>query len=334
MLLAGLSPLLEAADPQPGRFEFEQVHMGVPIKLILYAADQPAANQAADAAFERIRQLDLILSDYKPESELSRLSRTSGAGKPTPVSDDLWRVLWPAQQLAQRTQGAFDITVGPYVRLWRRARRSGEFPSPERLAEAGRSVGYRHLKLDEKRRTAELLLPGMRLDLGGIAAGYAADEALKTLEERGVERALIDISGDLLAGEAPPGRAGWQIGIAPVTRADGPPTRRLSLCRAALTTSGDAFQHVVIDGKRYSHIVDPRTGIGLTDQSSVTVIAADCITADSLATAVSVMGPKAGLKLIEETPGAAALIMRNRDGEMELHASQRLHDFEIEPDKE
>jgi thiamine biosynthesis lipoprotein len=174
----------------------------------------------------------------------------------------------------------------------------------------------------------------MRLDLGGIAAGYAADETLKILKEQGVEQALIDISGDLLAGEAPPGRAGWQIGIAPVDRPDGPPTRRLSLRRAALTTSGDAFQHVVIEGKRYSHIVDPRTGIGLTDQSSVTVIAPDCITADSLATAVSVMGPKAGLKLIEEIPGAAALIMRNRDGEMELHASQRLRAFEIEPEKE
>ncbi|HEV7226441.1 MAG TPA: FAD:protein FMN transferase, partial [Pirellulales bacterium] len=327
-------PCLEAAEPQLGRFEFQQIHMGVPVKLVLYSADQPSANQAADAAFERIRQLDLILSDYKPESELSRLSRTSGAGKPTPVSDDLWRVLWPAQQLAERTQGAFDVTVGPYVRLWRRARRSGEFPTSERLAEARRSVGYRHLKLDERRRTAELLAPEMRLDLGGIAAGYAADEALKTLKERGVERALIDISGDLLAGEAPPGRSGWTIGIAPATRADGPPTRHMSLRHAALTTSGDAFQHVVIDGKRYSHIVDPRTGIGLTDQSSVTVIAADCITADSLATAVSVMGPKQGLKLIEETPGAAALVMRNIDGEMEMHASRRLHDFEIESENE
>lgn len=334
LLLAGLAMPLTAAEPQPSRFEFQQVHMGVPVKLILYAPDQPSANLAADAAFERIRRLDLILSDYKSDSELSRLSRTSGAGKSMPVGDDLWRVLWPAQQLAERTAGAFDVTVGPYVRLWRRARRSGEFPSPERLAEARRSVGYRHLKLDEKQRTAELLAPAMRLDLGGIAAGYAADEALKVMKEQGVERVLIDVSGDVLAGEAPPGQPGWNIGIAPVTRADGPPTRRLLLRHAALTTSGDAFQHVAIDGRRYSHIVDPRTGIGLTDQSSVTVIAPDCITADSLATAVSVMGPIRGLKLIEETPGAAALIMRNVDDRIESHESKRLREFEIESEIE
>ncbi len=305
--------------------------MGVEIKLVLYAPDEASANRAAEAAYRRIGQIDQAMSDYKPDSELSRLSRTAGLGAPTPVSDDLWRVLGRAQQLAESTGGAFDVTVGPYVRLWRRARRSGEFPPPERLAEARHAVGYKHLELDEKRRTAELLVPGMRLDLGGIAAGYAADEAMAALAAEGVSIALVDISGDVLAGDAPPGQQGWKIGIAPATAADGPPSRYLSLCRASATTSGDAFQHVMIDDKRYSHIVDPRTGIGLTDQSSVTVIAPDAITADSLATAVSVLGPEQGLMLIEHTPGAAAIIMRNVDDKVETYVSQRFASFEIHP---
>lgn len=325
----GLAPQGLAGEAGLVRSEFQQVHMGVPIKLVLYAPDEPTANEAADAAFARIARLDQVMSDYKPDSELSELSRPAGAGRAVPVSDDLWTVLARSQRLAEATGGAFDITVGPYVRLWRRARRSGEFPSAERLAEARDAVGFRYLRLDEKGRTAELLKPGMRLDLGGIAAGYAADEAMKILKARGVEHALIDISGDILAGEPPPGRDGWRIGFDAQGGAEGPPARYASLRGAALTVSGDAFQHVVIDGRRYSHIVDPRTGLGLTDQSSVTVIAPDCITADSLATAVSVLGPEAGLKLIENTPGAAALVVRNVAGRLETHESKRLHEFEI-----
>lgn len=305
--------------------------MGVPIKLVLYAAEESSANRAAAAAYRRIAQVDQAMSDYKSDSELSRLNRTAGQGGPTAVSDDLWNVLWRARQLAEQTDGAFDVTVGPYVRLWRRARRKGEFPSAERLAEARAAVGSRRLKLDEKRRTAELLVAGMRLDLGGIAAGYAADQALSALAEHGVTIALIDISGDVLVGDPPPGRQGWRIGIAPVTAPDGPPSRYLSLRRASATTSGDAFQHVVIGGKRYSHIVDPRTGVGLTDQSSVTVVAPDAMTADSLATTVSVLGPEAGLKLIEQTPGAAAIIMRNTEQGMQTYISARFSQFEVRP---
>ncbi len=305
--------------------------MGVPIKLVLYAADQSSANRAAEAAYRRIAQIDQAMSDYKSDSELSRLNRTAGQGKPLSVSDDLWTVLLRSQRLAEKTDGAFDVTVGPYVRLWRRARRSGEFPSAGRLAEARAVVGSRRLELHAARQTAELLVPGMRLDLGGIAAGYAADQALGALAGQGVTIALIDISGDVLVGDPPPGRDGWRIGIAPVTAPDGPPSRYVSLRRASLTTSGDAFQHVVIGGQRYSHIVDPRTGVGLTDQSAVTVIAPDAMTADSLATTVSVLGPEAGLKLIEQTPGAAAIIMRNTEQGMQTYVSARFSQFEVRP---
>ncbi|HET6878868.1 MAG TPA: FAD:protein FMN transferase [Pirellulales bacterium] len=311
-----------AAQEKLGRYAYERVLMGSPIKITLYAEAEPAANRAAKAAYERIAELDQILSDYKADSELSKLSATAGSGQDVPLSPDLWAVLERSQRLADETDGAFDVTVGPYVRLWRRARRNKEFPAAERLAEARQAVGYDKLQLDPARHTARLAVPEMRLDLGGIATGYAVDEAMKRLRQQGIERALIDASGDILASGPPPGEHGWKIGVAPLEAAAAP-SRYLLLQNRSVTTSGDAFQHVVFGGKRYSHIVNPATGLGLTDQSAVTVIASDCITADSLATAVSVLGPEKGLKLIEATPDAAALIVRNRDGRLETVVSER-----------
>ncbi len=329
-VVLALSGAAGAAGPEAEleRFQSTQIEMGVPFKIILYAPDKLTAKGALDAAFSRINKLNAVLSDYDSQSELSRLSTGAPTAKPVPLSPDLWTVLTRSQSLARQTGGAFDVTVGPYIRLWRRARRQNQMPSPERMAEAAAAVGHRHLVLDAERHTARLLVPHMRLDLGGIAMGYAVDEALGVLRERGVTRALVDASGDIGVGDPPPGKAGWTIGVVPLS-ADGTPTREIELAGAAITTSGDAFQHVVIDGKRYSHIVDPHTGLGLTDQSGVTVIARDCITADSLATTVSVLGPKAGLKLVESTPDAAAFIVRNDNGRIEIFESQRFRSFEV-----
>jgi thiamine biosynthesis lipoprotein len=193
------------------------------------------------------------------------------------------------------------------VQLWRRARRRHELPDPRRLEAARRAVDYRAIKLDLERKTARLTRPNMRLDLGGIGVGYAVDEALAVLKRHGIRSAMIDASGDIGALDAPPGKSGWRIGIAPHSKSR-EPTRLVSLVNAALAVSGDAQQYIEIDGIRYSHIVDPRTGLGLTDQSTVTVIAKDCTTADSFATAVSVLGAKKGLALVALTAGAEAAI--------------------------
>jgi thiamine biosynthesis lipoprotein len=168
----------------------------------------------------------------------------------------------------------------------------------------------------------ELLRDGMRVDLGGIAMGYAVDEAMKVIRRHGITRYLVDGSGDIGAGDPPPGSPGWVVGV-PGLEADSPPMILVRLANRSLTTSGDAMQFVEIGGQRYSHIVDPRTGIALTDHSCVTVVAADTITADALASAVSVLGPEKGLKLIEDTPGAAAFILRAPGGEVERYESRR-----------
>ena len=261
------------------RFEYTQIKMGAPLKLVFYAPDREAANRAAEAAYGHVDELNRIFSDYDPESELSHLSQAAPTPRPVKLSQPLWQVLERSQQLAAQSEGAFDVTVGPYVRLWRRARRTHELPAADRLEQARLAVGYRHLKLDADAHTALLERPRMVLDLGGIAMGYTVDDVLGVLARHGVRRALVDASGDIGLGDPPPGKAGWTIGIAPLAP-DAPPSRYVELARRAISTSGDAFQHVDIGGKRYSHIVDPRTGLGLTDSSSVTVIADNCFTAD------------------------------------------------------
>ncbi len=314
VVLAGLGALAQAATPSAlalDRFEFSQVHMGVSFKLLLYADNEAAANRAAEAAFALVSRFDGLMSDYQSESELSRLSAASPTAQPVPVSEPLWQVLERSQQLAAASDGAFDITIGPLKQLWRRSRREKQLPSDSLLATAQAAVGYQHLQLDPATRSVRLLRPNMRLDLGGIAMGYTVDRVLERLREQGISQALVDASGDIGVLDPPPGEKGWKIGVAPMV-SGGPPSRMLVLSNAAVTTSGDAFQYVEIAGQRYSHIIDPKTGLGLTDRSAVTVVAPDCITADSVTKAVLVLGPEKGMELIENTPGTAAMIVRAR----------------------
>jgi thiamine biosynthesis lipoprotein len=313
-------------DTKLARFEFRQPHMGVEFKLVFFAIDQATADRAQAAAFKRIAQLNGVLSDYNPESELSKLSRSAPSPAPVKLSDDLWQVLSQAQALAAESDGAFDVTVGPLTALWRRARRTRQLPSPEKLAAARAAVGHEHLLLDPQKQTARLAKPGMRLDLGGIGVGYAVDQALAVLGEHGIDRAMIDASGDIGVSGPPPGAKGWRIGVAPLDP-QAAPSHYLLLANAAVTTSGDAFQFVEIAGKRYSHIVDPKTGLGLTERTSATVVAPTCTAADSLATAVCVLGTPAGLKLIESREGAAAIIVRPVDQSSQVSKSSRLGQY-------
>jgi thiamine biosynthesis lipoprotein len=262
------------------------------------------------------------MSDYDATSELSRLSQASPTAAPVKLSEDLGTVLAASQNLSRRSGGAFDVTVGPLTQLWRRARRQKEFPAEDRLREALAAVGYQQLRLNEEERTAELLKPGMRLDLGGIAKGFAGDEALKVMARFGVTRALVNGGGGLSLGESPPGEKGWKVGVAPL-EAEAEPSRVLLLANSGIATSGDAWQYVEINGVRYSHIVDPRTGLGLTTRSSVTVVARSGALADGLATAASVLGPEKGLKLIDETPGAAALFVWLENDQLKTSESSR-----------
>jgi len=281
------------------RYRYAEITMGVAVRMIVFAPSESAARQGCRAAFDRLAAIEQIASDYRPSSELMQLVGHP-AGTAVPVSAELWTLLDRSQALAARTAGAFDITVGPLVQLWRQARRTGLWPTADALAAALARTGYTQLQLDADARTATLASDGMRLDLGGIAKGYGADQALAVLRAAGLPRALLQAGGDLVVGAPPPGLDGWRLEL-PAPPGESPVV--LALRDAAVASSGDTEQYVEFDGVRYSHIVDPRTGLGLTTRAMAVVVAPDGLTADSLATAACVLGPAAGAALLAETPG-------------------------------
>jgi thiamine biosynthesis lipoprotein len=325
LLLLGLSLALVAlaglAGPELHRYESVQPHMGTLVRVTLYARDEQAAKAAFGAAFERIGNLDRILSDYRPDSELNRITQ-GPAGRAVPVSEDLFVVLAASQELAEATGGAFDITQGPVVRLWREARQTARLPDPAALQEAARRSGFRHLHLDAAHRTVTFDIGGMALDVGAIGKGYAASEAIEVLSGLGVSSALVAISGDLAFSEAPPGQRGWRIAVHSGEPVAGVPAT-LELTNAAVSTSGSVEQHVDIDGRRYSHVIDPASRMGLMNDITVTVIARHGLEADGLDTAVSVLGADRGLALIESRPTAAALIIERTSAGTKVRASSR-----------
>jgi thiamine biosynthesis lipoprotein len=230
-------------------------------------------------------------------------------GEPTRVSPELFYIINESQRVARETGGAFDITVGPYVHAWRIARKTNVLPSAEELARLRQRIGYEKLRLDARSQSVTLLVPNMELDLGGIGKGYAADEALAVMRRKGITRALVAASGDIAIGDAPPGKAGWKVGIQSM---DGDPDelyRTVILHNAGISTSGDTEQNVQIDGVRYSHIIDPTTGLGLTNRIQDTIIGPNATITDGLDTPIGIMGVKRGLALIDSHPELAAIIV-------------------------
>ncbi len=278
-------------DEQARLFQSVEPHMGTLFRIQLYTTDTQTAQNAFHAAFARVAQLDEILSDYNPRSELNRL--------PNPVSADLFTVLQASQRFAEASDGAFDVTVGPLTRLWREARKTHRLPDPDAIALARTHSGFRKLHLDPITRAVTLDDPRMQLDLGGIAKGYAADEALAALSRLGIRSALVAASGDLAFSDAPPGKPGWTIAL---------PSQTVVLKNGAVSTSGDSEQHLNSDGRRYSHIIDPATGIGLTGGIEVSVIGKFGIETDAAATAFSVLGPERGQAFIDRQPGLTAIV--------------------------
>ena len=275
----------------------EHPAMGTMFRIELYATDPTAAEKASQLAFERIDQLEKTCSDYRPDSELTALNRSTEHH----ASADLFAVITRSQQISVISDGAFDITAGHLTNLWRRSKRKLALPTPEQLAKSRSLTDYRLIQLAPATRTVRLARPGMQLDLGGIAKGYAADEALKLLTQHGFPSAIVAASGDLAIGDAPPDQPqGWQIKVRTFEAPEA--TDRLltlQLKNCGISTSGDIHQSVEINGQRYSHIVDPSTGLGLTRRISCSVIAQDATTSDANATAACILDPEKALKTLE-----------------------------------
>lgn len=300
---------------------FSQIVMGVRARITVYSNDADAARDAAKEAFAEMNRYDAMLSDYRRDSELSRVNDSANEPRPLrafserPVSLDFEDVLRKAQHFAAVSDGAFDITCGPIVNLWRAARKTGQLPTEAEIETARLSTGWHRITLARTLPSDPSILRldhGVRLDAGGIGKGVAADRARAVLAAKGFDRCLVALAGDIAVGEPPPGKGGWRIGVwtgDEVSGGDSTDVPTIEVSRCGVSTSGDAEQFVEIAGVRHSHIVDPRTGRALTDPISATVVAADATTSDALGTAVCVMGAADGARMIEDYAGASARIV-------------------------
>ncbi|MBD0777239.1 FAD:protein FMN transferase [Maribacter sp. ANRC-HE7] len=261
--------------------------MGTQIRLVLYASDKEKADSVSVLAFQRIDELNAILSDYLVNSELNLLcDKKPGTYE---VSDDLYRVLKKADSISKCTEGAFDVTVGPVIALWRKARRTKKLPVHAALAKAKQRVGYNLLQLTPPNKV-RLTVEGMRLDLGGIGKGFAADEVIQILESNGIYSGLIDMGGDIRVSGPPPEREHWVLGFSYVDRQGAECFQKIRLKDGAVATSGNLYQFVEIDGIKFSHIINPKSGLALKDGIQVTTISRYAAEADAFASAFSVIG--------------------------------------------
>ncbi len=307
LLLIGLfCTSVTQADLQ--RFSFESLHMGTKFRIILYAQRKADAEQAAQQAFQRIEQINSIMSDYQIDSELNRLITQAGTGKYIPVSNDLFSVLKQSKKWAKISGGRFDVTLGPLSKLWRKAFRQQTFPDSIAIEKAKKRTNHKWLKISLFYKKIKLKKQGMRLDLGGIAKGFAIDKAMHVLKEKKIKQALIDGGGDILVSNPPPGTDGWLIRI-------DEQKDFISLKNQAIASSGDRYQYLEWNGKRYSHLIDPRTGYGVENHKRISVISKNCTDADALASICSIMSKQEinTWKYLKKRKDVQIIVSRPRD---------------------
>ncbi|MGD2154321.1 MAG: FAD:protein FMN transferase [Gemmatimonadales bacterium] len=288
--------------------------MGTTVKVYLYAPNSVRAAELLEAAFVEIERVEAALSNYRPTSELSRIN-AAAAVAPVTTDPEVFGLIARALEHSRRSEGAFDITVGPLVKAWGFFDGGGHYPSDGELADARARSGWRQVDLDEATRSVRFLTPGLELDLGAIGKGWALDCAAATLRRHGVRAALLSAGqSTYYAVGAPPDERGWRIRVTDPQDT----TRALSttlLRDEALSTSGAGEQSFDFGGRHYSHIIDPRTGHPVAGMAQATVTAPTATDSDALATAVFVLGPERAAELVHGSPGAAALLVMEASGD-------------------
>ncbi len=288
--------------------------MGTFARVVVVAESRGAGLKCIRAAMAEIHKVDELMSDYKSDSDIGRANKEAAEG-PVQVSESTYEVLRRSVEFSKLTNGAFDITVGPLMDLFGDAERKAVAPTAEQIAEAKSKVGFEKLKLDNENRTVQFAVDGMRLDLGGIAKGYAIDKAIEAAQNAGALGGMVDIGGDIRCfGSPPEGREHWLIAVQDPNATIAGTTgggllMTLKITDAAVATSGDYQQYVMIEGKRQSHIMNRQTGKSAEGLASVTIIADNATDADALATSVTVMGAEKGFALIEKRPETEAILI-------------------------
>ena len=301
-----------ALSAQLKRFQFSENKMGAPFSLIFYHSDSAEAVSIAKECFALVDSLNKIFSDYSSESEVGKLALQKNQ-LDIKVSDELFAMIHWSKNAWKRSGKSFDITIGPLTQLWRKAKAEKRFPSQAEIKTAKQLTGFKNLTLDQTRKTISFKKQGMRLDFGGIVPGYAAQKVIGLLKSKNINSALADASGDIVMGDAPAGKDGWIIGINLPENEHEVWDKKLELKNFAVSTSGDVYRYVIHKGKKYSHIIDPRTGYGVTSQRNVTIIARLGADADWLATACTILPIKKALALAKKEH--AAILIATLNGE-------------------
>lgn len=274
------------------RFEFTHPQMGTIFRVVVYATDSALAREATKKAFVRLDELNLSLSDYREDSEVNTICRTAGSGQYIKVSADLWNILQESVKAARLSAGNFDVTIGPLTQLWRRMKRQKQLPTSTQISEAKAKIGIEKIVFNKDNHSIMLETKGMRLDFGGIGKGFAEDEMMKILKANGIKAAMIEAGGNIVISNSPAESTdGWEIIIN---------KEKYFLKNCGVSTSGDAYQFVEIEGKKYAHILDPKTGIGHTEPHQVSIIAKDGTISDWLSTALYLMPIESGKKLAKK----------------------------------
>ena len=311
-----------SSHAQLQRMSFTRAKMGSPFTIIVYTHDAAAATNTVNRAFAMVDSLVNIFSDYIDSSELNRLCASAGSTRPAfHCSKALFDILMQSAAAWEKSEGRFDITLGPVTRLWRKARKEKKFPEPAMVQQQLALTGFNKIKLDTVLHTAQLQQAGMQLDLGGIAQGFIAQQVINYLGSLQIENALVDVSGDIVCRGKPPGSNGWTVAVNFPESSAALLPKQLLISNTAVTTSGDVYQYMEHEGKRYSHIVDPATGYGITSQRNVTVIAADGTLADWLTKACSLL-PLAKAKKLARKLHAEVLITTLKKGKLVAHMSK------------
>jgi thiamine biosynthesis lipoprotein len=291
-----------------------RVVMGTFSRVVVLARSTRQAQACIEVAFAVQDRVDALMSYQREDSELNAINRRAFE-EPVAVDPMTFEVLQRAAHFSKLTEGAFDVTVGPLMDLWKKAGESNEPPTQQALAEARAKVGYEKLILNEKGRTVRFAVAGMRIDLGGIGKGYAVDKAVEAMQKRGALGGMVDLGGNIRCfGRPPHGQPYWRVGlqdpnVAPNEMGTSKPLLILALTNESIATSGDYRRFVTVRGEKQSHILDTHTGTGARALVSDTVIAPDATTADALSTAVNVLGPEKGLALIERLPHVEAILI-------------------------
>lgn len=317
-------PTQSAQPSHLKRFELSIPSMGSNLDMVVYAATPEEAQRFIDAGLEEVERLSLILSNYSEDSEISKLCRTP-AHTDTQVSRDLGDVLEHSKRWYEISRGKFDITIGPLIQVWRVGRKERRLPMETEVQNAKELCGWEHVAIarsssgnnhDESVSTVQLAKAGMRIDLSGIATGYIVDKAFEKMQAMGAESILINAGGDIRVGAPPPSKSGWNIAVAGLGKSS-PPLMKLMLSNCAITTSGDLNQYLEVDGRRYSHLIDPHSGAPIERRQSVTVIASTTVDADAGATALAVLGIQEASQVFDVLPVKEAIMVEQQGARSE-----------------